>query len=492
MSTPLRDAMLLVTRQVSDDEYGPEPRKFAYGRFHRGTDPKSIERLFNAGSVEERLKLAEEYAKDVLAVTDLEDAAAFRAAVRRRESDHSIAYEKHRDHVVHTVHNYLLGWYFFAHSKKIQDAFDAAFKSRKLLPEGEPAVEFGQAWVFSSLLHDIGYLLEGKLPDSLWKPIDGNVKNEMEWLENYFQEEIFEPTRIFTASDREAALRLANIAPIPAHSGLHTVDGTIKFLGDPGSVQGLASFIQSGGEYSCDLTNVSDAFSVWGAHYQEFEKEGNMASRMNALRTAFRNFATDGLPKKEVRVLDHGVCGALLLLKRSTFWFTLLFALKNVNPSDDNALRIRSKVLKDINFYSPNPAQGPMYKASHWWTTVVWATAAAALHNVQQTENMANEKLGLFDDPLAYLGILVDILQEWDRHPMRKDADRRPEEKPISNNEVTLKIDVSNKIVFRYPSAKLKKITTDLDRALLHWEELVAVEPLRRGRPRPHSATAKR
>ena len=75
------------------------------------------------------------------------------------------------------------------------------------------------------------------------------------------------------------------------------------------------------GRWACKLPDRADAFEVWEKHYKEF-KQPSMAKRITGLKIAFESCALNGLPGKAtpVRVLDHGVCGALLLLKHATFW----------------------------------------------------------------------------------------------------------------------------------------------------------------------------
>jgi hypothetical protein len=61
------------------------------------------------------------------------------------------------------------------------------------------------------------------------------------------------------------------------------------------------------------------------------------------------------------------------------------------------------------------------------WVKDLWATAAVTIHDyvTKETWNkkyeeskheMENRKIDLKTDPLAYLEVLVDILQEWDRY----------------------------------------------------------------------------
>jgi hypothetical protein len=177
-----------------------------------------------------------------------------------------------------------------------------------------------------------------------------------------------------------------------------------------------------------------------------------------------------------VRVLDHGVCGGLLLLKYSTLWFCLYEALNRAPPAADvRDEDVRNKLLTACNRRSP---------ATHWWQSVVWATAAVALHNVQQTKGWPSEPLRLDEDPLAYLGILVDILQEWDRHSMRRTRAIESDRRGINNDDVWIGNDGS-RIFIEYRSrdatqdARNDDIRKDLNRSLADWESLVDVSFVR-------------
>ena len=63
------------------------------------------------------------FAEYALYISDNEDLAYFREAVAKREVTADIDYDKQRDHAVHTLYNYILGWYIFEHSDKLQEAF---------------------------------------------------------------------------------------------------------------------------------------------------------------------------------------------------------------------------------------------------------------------------------------------------------------------------------------------------------------------------------
>jgi len=115
---------------------------------------------------------------------------------------------------------------------------------------------------------------------------------------------------------------------------------------------------------------------------------------------------------------------------------------------------------------------------------VVWATAAVALHNVQQTKGWPSEPLRLDEDPLAYLGILVDILQEWDCHSMRRTRAIESDRRGINDDDVWIG-NGGSRIFIEYRSrdatqdARNDDIRKDLNRSLADWESLVDVSFVR-------------
>jgi hypothetical protein len=134
----------------------------AYAWFHTDLQPSRadglIEQLLETRQDQDRVRFAEDYAALVLELTDLDDATYFRRGVWRKETVPETVYPRQRDHAVHTVHNYLLGWYFFMHCPAVAAHLRTAFESRQLKTTNEDAVikRFGELWCLASLLHDIG------------------------------------------------------------------------------------------------------------------------------------------------------------------------------------------------------------------------------------------------------------------------------------------------------------------------------------------------
>ena len=100
----------------------------------------------------------------------------------------------------------------------------------------------------------------------------------------------------------------------------------------------------------------------------------------------------------EVRLLDHGVCSGLLNLMAATYYYRLY--------------------AKAATFSKPPLAvqrflHGRKWSPAFWWTGIVWATAATAIHNVQQMNTLTNVdaswpgQISLEEDPIAYREYLL-------------------------------------------------------------------------------------
>ena len=86
---------------------------------------------------------------------------------------------------------------------------------------------------------------------------------------------------------------------------------------------------------------------------------------------------------------------------------------------------------------------------------------------------MLSVKIGLDDDPLAFLGVLVDGLQEWDRYKVARRGEAAFSGKELLQSiEVGIWVD-SNTIHLKYPDPKRdnerdwgKDITNTMDNCL--------------------------
>jgi hypothetical protein len=208
-------------------------------------------------------------------------------------------------------------------------------------------------------------------------------------------------------------------------------------------------------------------FDIWIDHYEQFGMN-KMAERISSIRNIFNGLIDKGLPGTTICLLDHGVSGALLQLSASTYYYRLRAAAETCSPP----LLNQTKRIKAAGPWSP----------AFWWTAIVWGTGAVAVHNIQQLDS-ANKldaswpgALSLDEDPLAYLGVIVDVIQEWDRYSVFKKLDREP----IQGTEVRLGHNLDKVIIeFGEPNSKVRadKLKKNLSAALTDWGKFVDVRP---------------
>lgn len=213
-----------------EDDYGKDEFEFTKnawrfkGKIINGERviEKNLSDFLDAVLDEVRLKKANDFAEYALYISDNDDLAYFRNTVAKREITADIDYDRQRDHAVHTVYNYLLGWYIFEHSDKLQRAFRSHFEGKlKIYPDkqnenlrnfykseefcnickthnikinAEPkdwnliglVHEFADVWPIASLLHDIGYILEGSLSSASPDVEHLRVTNGAKIIHDYF------------------------------------------------------------------------------------------------------------------------------------------------------------------------------------------------------------------------------------------------------------------------------------------------------------------
>jgi len=437
---------------------------------------------------EARLRYATSCSERILAINDMDDGEYFRRAVLQREVHGDIAYQLQRDHSAHTLYNYLLGLYVYAENQKVRDAIDAAFKAR-----GIPW-QFLQVWQFASLLHDVGYLFEGPIPALDWAVQSENVKRAAQKYNDFFAYVLWEKSHVTTGADIEHLRQLAGVE-IPCLR-TESLDEVAHGLATLRPLDGLRKSVSAErtGKPPLPMPLPNDAFSLWQANYNYFG-QSNMKPRVEYLRESFRRMISYGRGDTGLRLLDHGVCSGLLQLQWSTFFFQIWFAVGK--GADTRLDQLMHDIEEEWSQRFPG-LPGVTYEADWWWSAVVWASAAAAMHNIYQIgpkkifgsgapEHETTEfsykfvgncnPLELAEDPLAYLGILVDCLQEWDRYSLSGEP-ALVGQMPAQGATVGLQSDpTSGKIIvdFRGDQGRAKKVVEDLNTALDDWNSLVDV-----------------
>jgi hypothetical protein len=153
--------------------------------------PDEALRMFLKASMDEvRIKWAQRYSAQLLTEGNIRDCVNFREAVMRREVTSDTSFPKQRDHTVHTLYNYLLGWYFILHVDQVKNVVKSHFLLRSGLDELKDSTlfeAFFNTWQWASLLHDIGYIFEGSFdPTKRDQVQDEKIKREVCELRGYF------------------------------------------------------------------------------------------------------------------------------------------------------------------------------------------------------------------------------------------------------------------------------------------------------------------
>jgi hypothetical protein len=447
----------------------------AFKKYHRQCDGKFLDhlrRFLTATMDEVRITTSNRAALEILKTIGLADFALFRDAVLRRELTAEIAYPNQRDHSSHTLYNYLLGWYFYIHSTTVRNALAQEFTKRNVpsshYPFTDEATFFGCVWQYVSLLHDVGYMFEGGLSTLSFKPNE-QAKIGAEVAQQYFTRSVPQDY----ATDQHTIAKDLGEELSPPKFEVGSLGKISHELEAVGNLKSLLEHVI----VALDHTDVpkpdsaaftANGFDLWTQYYECFGNR-KMAQRVRSLRKVFNAIVDRGLPGAGVRLIDHGVAGGLIQLLASTYYYRLHAAARSPGSSSSAlAQRIRS------NDWSP----------AFWWTAIVWGTAATALHNIQQMgaakklDAQWPGKLRLTDDPLAYLGIMVDIIQEWNRYSVFKKLDSEP----IQGIEVELGAKKSKIFLrFKEPNAveRARKVRDELNQALSGWKNLLDVQPLK-------------
>lgn len=526
--------------------------------------------FFDAVLDEVRIKKANAFAEYALYISDNDDLAYFRDRAAKREITADIDYDQQRDHAVHTLYNYLLGWYIFEHSEKLQGAFRSHFKDRlkidpdkqnknlltfynesekfakrleikiselnDLIPKPNNLIglvhEFADVWPIASLLHDIGYILEGILSSASPDVEHVRVINGSKIIHDYFNHWFWKDYGVDFRAAKSIATTLGVMVPDFKRS--QSLASLGDHLCDIGSCENIRNDLFR--EHEDDLYDQNDksktyksipsisenyglnreAFSIWKEHYQ-YHGNKKMEDILYIVEKTYKHNMWIGAGHGK-RNLDHGVCSGLITLQALTFFHELFWGFRQakwspeptaVKTADDSFNQKQEKPLEntynrvskelftrirgEINRVPKRIKVKGGVHSDFWFKKVLWATASAAIHSVIQAKDYEKNckkhldeekplKIGLDDDPLAFLGVLVDGLQEWDRYKvsLRGEAAFSGIE-PLQNTDVKVGCIHSDIIRLKYPKkdgkdwAKELK-ANNLDKCLENWTDIVEIE----------------
>lgn len=470
LSTYINDDTSLFTEYHYRHPYAEELGK---DRIDNAT--KSLNDFLFATMDEVRFKHANDFAKYALDMIDMGELDYLRKGLLRREEGREISYLKHRDHSAHTVYNYILGWYLYENNPTLKKCILEHFKMReKAVKDVDLEYYFAYLWPFLSIVHDIGYLFEGTLePLSSFMQSD-QIKMGIEVVIDFFTHHLWVAYGFNSVFEREHLLELSNVMKIPEIKGrsMGELVATLRYLDNLDEFRKY--LIKDHNSKGCPISDVipGDSFSLWENHYKSIGIN-SMAERIRWIEKVFYHFLDEGLSSNGFRMIDHGVCSGLLLLLNSTFYYKLFYNLYYLTDLNDYDNYLKTKFIATETLLT--------YDIYWWWSAIIWGTAATAIHNIQQIDNkdlgeLAKERkiLDINEDPLAYLGILVDCLQEWDRSTTFRES-MFSESLPLQGKDVELKID-SGKIVINYNNNEYsEKISKTLNSSLMDWDKIISI-----------------
>lgn len=327
-----------------------------------------------------RLVRASEASYAILEESDMADLEDLRATVQASEMLRVIPYPRQTDHSAHTLYLYLLGIYLYFACKPLRVEIEDFLRDRKRRDPVELLKRFLFQWTFVSLLHDIGYIFQGR---------SGN--------------EIRAVDRMFRAS------KVKSLVSPNLRQGISDALTDIKIepfeqIQNPEDMLSLLRFMPWGGEAGFE----KDIFE----EFDQYMSNKNQQITSNDLEDYAYRVASSGYDGFSEGTVDHAVASGLFLFRYSTFWFWLAK---------------RCKYKEELG----------VYRDDYQRADVTRACFAAAAHNIIGVHAKGLDPLNFATNPLVYLGILCDELQKWDRFPAgeRHIADLKSFEKYCTDSE---------------------------------------------------------
>jgi hypothetical protein len=226
-------------QQIALSDDGPARYIWSESKWSAADRVHSVESFLGATMDEVRLYHANLCVEEILRPFDMDDADFFRKGVLRREVTGNVSYPKQRDHSAHTLHNYLLGWYYVTHADAIRNALTSEFTRRGLI-NTKVSFEycFTDLWPFPSLLHDIGYLFEGSL-GLLSTAVQGSqVEIGAEVVDEYFSSYFWNSIGFGSIEDRQAALAFSGcILPDFSRRTMAAISDQLRYVGGLENIQ---------------------------------------------------------------------------------------------------------------------------------------------------------------------------------------------------------------------------------------------------------------
>lgn len=384
-----------------------------------------LESFLSATTDSVRLIRASKASSAILGEFDLAELEELRATVQASELLRVIPYARQTDHSAHTLYLFLLGIYLFFACTPLRAGI-AKFLN---VPNdsAELVSRFLFQWAFVSLLHDIGYVFQGR------------SKNEIRAVDRYFRTATITSLMVDASSNLKRAVRKSfsrlEIKPFEPIQNAEDMITTLRYMPWATRAPGFSE----------------DAFETFfnvGPEDQQITSDDLEEFAYRVASTGYDGFSEG--------TVDHAIASGLFLLRYSTLWYWL---------AAENGF---------TDFFKP-------YKNNYPSTDIAAACFATAAHNLIGT-HAKKVKLEFEKNPIMYLGVLCDELQKWDRFPAgeRHIVDLSSFEKYCTDSE-RIKVEAKwdgNEVILRIEEKQLAKgIIETLEKRLDSFERFVKINP---------------
>lgn len=326
--------------------------------------------------------------------------------LRKFEHDR-VFYDNYRDHTTHSVKTFLIGLYIYENNLTIKVNIDAYIKDKKILPEISIDEAFLVIWIATALCHDIGYLFENEKVEK-----DISIKNQ---IINFYNQILSSPL----ANTPKFA---SSISQEKEHFFIEE-----KEIFTP-QIKGITSFEHE------KLFNIFKEISF---------KTGLTTDGTNGILKYYELGKSELQKKSYGKYRDHGICGALILMK---VWESYRKYISDLCKRDCGSYY--KLIKKDLDKLEIN--------LDSFYYVIKIAAEAISLHNINKENWDEKDALGKNIDlkqfniclsdkekqlPVAFLLRMVDEIQTWDRPQFRA---------PISTDEFIYSCDMGLTVDEKY------------------------------------------
>ena len=344
----------------------------------------------------------------------------------------------YRDHVLHQIKVYLLGLYLFFGCKRIRQLFNKTHEVSDFLIQ----------WKIAALSHDHGYLFEAK----------GAEKNQ--WVID----------KVMPVFDSILGYPLCSISTFIRDNKDLSVDDELKkkvfssvrkrsiTRGREEQIQSLFDIVRPNVRTAKDISKFKE-IDLFGYLQDIGEKVRLAQDNSNSLKSYY-DFAYQNAPsEKNGSFRDHGITSALFLLFQFNFNKYYYKTLNTAKPSEWRKVNLPSENTEYINSI--------IEISSQYEKHIIEAAKAVAIHNISpsiwdhSSENsyiwerdfgLTIQDFQITPDvnPLAFLLVLVDTLQDWDR-PCFTDLSEKDLPKFQADQDLSITLD-NDKIYLSFPN----------------------------------------